>query len=118
MAANNNPQKNALYQACKVITGKGVLSYAYIWEPRPEEDGKEPKYSTSFLIPKSDVKTLQKIKDAINAAAQLGQMDKWGGKLPNPLKHPLRDGDAEADEKGEEYRGHVSDTFAIEKIVH
>jgi len=106
MAANNNPQKTALYQACKVITGKGILSYAYIWEPRPEEDGKEPKYSTSFLIPKSDVKTLQKIKDAINAAAQLGQMDKWGGKLPSPLKHPLRDGDAEADEKGEEYRGH------------
>jgi len=106
MAANNNPQKTALYQACKVITGKGILSYAYLWEPRPEEKGKAPKYSTSFLIPKTDTKTLQKIKNAINAAAQLGQNDKWGGKIPAQLKHPLRDGDVEADEKGEEYRGH------------
>jgi len=107
MAATiNNTQKENLLKACKVVTGKGILSYAYIWEPRPEEEGKAPKYSTSFLIPKTDVATLQKIKDAINAAAQLGQAGKWNGKIPNPLKHPLRDGDAEADEKGDEYRGH------------
>jgi len=98
--------KQALSKACKVTTGVGIISYAYIWEPRPEEDGKPAKYSTSFLIPKSDIKTLTNIKNAINAAAQLGQAEKWNGKIPDPLKHPLRDGDVEADEKGEEYRGH------------
>jgi len=107
MAANTNTiDRKKLSDICKVTTGVGIISYAYIWQPRPEEDGKPAKYSTSFLIPKSDVKTLTKIKNAINAAAQLGQVDKWNGKIPDPLKHPLRDGDAEADEKGEEYRGH------------
>jgi len=102
----DDKSRQELYKACKVTTGLGIISYAYIWKPRPEEDGKAPKYSTSFLIPKSDMKTLTKIKNAINAAAALGQADKWNGKLPEQPKHPLRDGDAEADEKGEEYRGH------------
>ena len=99
-------KRKALMQTCKVTTGLGIISYAYVWEPRAEEEGKVPKYSVSFLIPKTDVKTLTKVKNAINAAAALGQVDRWNGKLPDPLKHPLRDGDKEADEKGEEYRGH------------
>ncbi len=102
----DNEKRKALMQLCKVTTGIGIISYAFIWEPRAEDDDKVPKYSVSFLVPKSDVKTLTKLKAAINAAAQLGQVDKWNGKLPDPLKHPLRDGDKEADEKGEEYRGH------------
>ena len=105
-ATTNTIDRKALVTTCKVTTGLGIISYAFLTEPRAEEDGKPAKYSTSFLIPKSDVKTLTKIKNAINAAAQLGQVDKWSGKIPNPLKHPLRDGDAEADDKGEEYRGH------------
>ncbi len=89
----------------KVITGKGRLSYAYVWQPR-EQDGQEPKYSTSFLIPKSDRDTLAKIMAAIEAAKEVGKSKKWGGKIPANLKLPLRDGDNEADEKGEEYLGH------------
>lgn len=89
----------------KVITGKGRLSYAYVWEPR-EQDGQEPRYSTSFLIPKSDKETLKKITDAIEAAKAKGAAKKWEGKTPANLKLPLRDGDEEADEKGEDYRGH------------
>lgn len=88
----------------KVITGKGRLSYAYVWQPR-EQIGQEPKYSTSFLIPKSDKETLKKINAAVEAAKELGKSKKWGGKLPGSLKMPLRDGDDETD-KGEEYRGH------------
>ena len=106
MSTTTSIDKKVLYADCKVTTGLGTISYAYLTEPRRDEDDKPAKYSTSFLIPKSDVKTLTNIKKAINAAAQLGQTDKWGGKLPSQLKHPLRDGDAEADEKGEEYRGH------------
>jgi hypothetical protein len=105
MSTTTTIDKKALYAACKVTTGLGVISYAYLTEPRKDEEDKPAKYSTSFLIPKTDVKTLGNIKNAINAAAELGKMDKWGGKIPNPLKHPLRDGDQEADEKGEEYRG-------------
>jgi hypothetical protein len=105
-ATIDNEKRKELLKTCKVTTGLGVISYAFLWEPRAEEEGKTPKYSTSFLIPKSDVKTLTKIKNAINAASELGQVDKWNGKIPAPLKHPLRDGDVEADEKGEEYRGH------------
>jgi hypothetical protein len=104
--ATNTIDRKALVTACKVTTGLGIISYAFLTEPRAEEEGKPAKYSTSFLIPKSDTKTLTRIKAVINAAAQLGQVDKWNGKIPNPLKHPLRDGDAEADEKGAEYAGH------------
>ena len=104
MSTTNNNEKQALSKACKVTTGLGIISYAYLTEPREDDNG-TLKYSTSFLIPKSDKKTLINIKNAINAAAQIGLEDKWGGKLPDPLKLPLRDGDKEADEKGEEYRG-------------
>jgi len=57
------------------------------------------------LIPKSDVNTLKKISNAIEAAARLGEATKWNGKRPTPLTHPLRNGDDVADEKGEIYRG-------------
>ena len=89
----------------KVITGKGRLSYAYVWQPR-EQDGQDSKYSTSFLIPKTDKETLKKIFAAIEAAKEMGRLKKWGGKIPANLKLPLRDGDEEADGRGDEYRGH------------
>lgn len=88
----------------KVLTGKGRLSYAYVWAPQ-EQDGQDPKYSTSFLFPKKDKDTLEKLNAAIEAAKEVGRK-KWGGKIPINLRTPLRDGDEEADEKGEEYRGH------------
>lgn len=89
-------------QANKMITGKGRLSYAYIWEPR-QQDGQDPKYSTSFLIPKTDKETIAKFNAAIEAAKELGKTKRWGGKIPSNLKLPLRDGDEEID-KGDEYR--------------
>jgi len=103
MAKNTNTTENAF--PTKVSTGTGRLTYAYVWEPR-EQEGQEAKYSTSFLIPKSDEETINKLKAAINAAAQQGAEKLWGGKYPKGLKVPLRDGDEEADEKGEEYAGH------------
>ena len=89
----------------KVITGKGRLSYAYVWEPRVQ-DGQDAKYSTSFLVPKTDKDTLKRLYDAIEAAKEMGKSKKWGGKVPANLKLPLRDGDEEADERGDAYRGH------------
>lgn len=92
--------------ATKVITGKGRLSYAYVWSPHKSDDDDEAKYSTRFMIPKEDTDTVRKIKAAIKAAADIGMKKYWGGELPKKFKIPLRDGDLEADEKSEELRGH------------
>ncbi len=96
--ANNNPTK--------VVTGKDTrLSYANIWEPKAINEGGEPKYSVSVLIPKTDKKTLKAISDAIDAAIEAG-IGKFGGKKPNKkqIKLPLRDGDVERDDDA--YAGH------------
>lgn len=81
----------------KVITGKNTRwSYANVWEPKPINGGK-PKYSVSLIIPKSDTRTIEKIKAAIKAAYEEGQGKlKGNGKSVPPLsslKTPLRDGD-------------------------
>ena len=77
----------------KVITGLVRFSYLYIWEPRVERDGQKPKYSASLIIPKSDKKTLKKIKAAIEHAKEQGKNNKFGGKIPAGLETPLHDGD-------------------------
>lgn len=74
----------------KVIIA-GRLSYVNIWEPQ-SINGSEPKYSVSLIIPKSDIVTLNKIKQAIEVAKQEA-ISKFGGKIPANLKLPLRDGD-------------------------
>lgn len=87
----NNPMK--------VITGPDTRwSYANVWEPKSINGG-TPKYSVSLIIPKSDTRTIARIKAAIEAAYQEGQSKlKGNGKTVPPLsaiKTPLRDGDAE-----------------------
>lgn len=78
----------------KVITGKVRFSYAHVFEPVAMSEGQEPKYQVSLIIPKSDLKTLEKIEKAIEAAKVVGK-DKISknGKLMPGLKMPLRDGD-------------------------
>ena len=77
--------------ATKVITGKVRASFVHIFEPQ-SVNGSEPKYSCSFIIPKSDTETIGKIREAVEQARQDG-VTKWGGKIPPNLKLPLRDGD-------------------------
>ena len=55
-------------------------------------NGSEPKYSVSAIIPKSDTKTINAIKAAIEQAKK-DSLSKWGGKVPSNLHLPLRDGD-------------------------
>lgn len=88
----------------KVTTGKVRLSYANIFEAKAME-GQEPKFSTMLLIPKTDKKTLTAIKNAVEAAKELGKSSKFNGKIPANLKTPLRDGDAEYPDD-ETYAGH------------
>lgn len=81
----------------KVITGKVRFCYANVFEPTAMAEGDTPKYNVCILIPKSDTKTLEKIKQAIEAAKQAGKAklaDK-NGKIPSTIKLPLRDGDEE-----------------------
>lgn len=81
----------------KVITGKVRFCYTHVFEPVTMNDGDNPKYNISILIPKSDTKTIDKIKKAIEAAKQAGKAkiaDK-NGKIPSTIKLPLRDGDEE-----------------------
>ena len=89
----------------KLTTGKVRLSYANIWKPKAMAEGQEEKYSVSLLIPKSDTKTVNAIKQAIKTAAEEAQHTKFGGKVPGNLKSPLRDGD---DERSDDpnYAGH------------
>ena len=67
--AKNFTVKNPM----KVITGEDTRwSFANVWEPKSINGG-APKYSVSLIIPKSDTKTVAKIKAAIEAAYAEGE---------------------------------------------
>ena len=83
----------------KVITGPNTtFSYLNCWDPKAIQGG-TPKFSVSLIIPKSDVKTIEKIKAAIQAAYEEGQSKLKGNGKSVPalstLNTPLRDGDLE-----------------------
>ena len=103
----NTANKNAVNPA-KVITGVCRLSYANIWQAKSINGG-APKYSASVLIPKSDTKTVAKVKAAIQAAYEEGEGKLKGNGKTVPslasLKTPLRDGDTERPDD-EAYAGH------------
>ena len=82
----------------KVITGPNtVFSYLTVLEPKTPPGGGTAKYSVSLIIPKNDTVTVQKIRDAIQAAYEEGEGRlKGNGKTVPPLgsiHSPLRDGD-------------------------
>lgn len=78
----------------KVVTGKVRFSYLNAFTPKAINEGDEPKFSVSLLIPKSDKETIGKIKKAIKDALEEGKA-KFNGKVPTVFKNPLRDGDEE-----------------------
>ena len=83
----------------KVITGPNTrFSYANIWEAKSINGG-APKFSVSLIIPKSDTRTVEKIKAAIEAAYKEGESKLKGNGRSVPalsaIKNPLRDGDTE-----------------------
>jgi len=90
---------NKIQNPMKVVTGPNTRwSYANVWEPKSINGG-APKYSVSLIIPKSDVKTIARIKAAIEAAYRDGEAKLKGNGKSVPalsvLKTPLRDGDIE-----------------------
>ena len=69
------------------------FSYVHVFQPAAIGDGGEQKYSVSCIIPKSDTKTVEKVKAAIRTAFDEGVSSKFKGKRPANWKNPLRDGD-------------------------
>jgi len=95
--SNNSNKVNS--NPMKVITGPDTRwSYANVWEAKSINGG-TPKFSVSLIIPKSDTRTIAKIKAAIESAYREGEAKlKGNGKTVPPLsaiKTPLRDGDTE-----------------------
>lgn len=92
-----------------VVTGKVRLSYAHLFTPHANQQGGEPKYSTTILIPKSDIATKQRMDAAIAAAIQQGISGKWNGVRPAQVKNPVWDGDGlkqNGEPFGQECKGH------------
>jgi len=90
---------NKVNNPMKVITGPDTRwSYANIWEAKSINGG-TPKFSVSLIIPKSDTKTVAKVKAAIEAAYIEGEAKLKGNGKSVPtfaaIKTPLRDGDIE-----------------------
>ena len=73
-------------------TGEARLSYVHLSEPYSNNGG-EAKYSTTVLVPKSDVQTKARIDAAIEYAKQKGVAEKWNGALPPVVALPIYDGD-------------------------
>ena len=83
-----------MYQniATKVLTGVVRLSYANLVTPRANQQGGEPKYGVTLLIPKSDTATKLDIEQSMKAAYEEGVSKKWGGAHPQ-MNQLLWDGD-------------------------
>lgn len=94
----------------RLVTGEARLSYVNLLSPRARQDGGEPKYSVTILVPKSDVQTKSRIDAAIEAAKQIGKDKKWNGVIPPMVAIPVYDGDgvkpSDGMPFGEECKGH------------
>lgn len=83
-----------MYQniATKVLTGEVRLSYANLTTPKVPQQGGDPKYSVTLLIPKTDTATIADINASIKEAYEDGVSKKWGGAHPTP-RAIVHDGD-------------------------
>jgi hypothetical protein len=93
-----------------VVTGKVRLSYVHLFTPYASQHGADPKYSSTILVPKTDIATKQRIDAAINAAIHEGVASRWNGVRPPVLAIPIYDGDgvrpSDGMPFGEECKGH------------
>lgn len=94
----------------QITTGKCRLSYVSVFEPKLMQDNVTEKFSVTLLIPKTDSRTLAKIKAAQDEAVNVFKNKNPGKRLPANLSTTLHDGDGLKD-NGEEYgpecRGHM-----------
>lgn len=88
-------------KACRVVTGRHtVFAFLNVVNPKPQLYGNgKPIYSAQLIIPKSDTRTMDKIRDAIVQAITEGQYKLQQG-FEGPVKAaelelPVHDGDIE-----------------------
>ncbi|GHV36263.1 hypothetical protein FACS1894187_10580 [Synergistales bacterium] len=93
----------------KVLTGEVRLSYVTVTTPRAAQQGGDPKYSVTLLIPKTDLATKADIDASMQAAAQDAMAKVWNGVRPPNLRIPIYDGDGvrpSGEPFGAECKGH------------
>jgi hypothetical protein len=89
---NQQPQKDP--QIIKLTNVR--LSYPQLFVPKAQEEGKEPKFSASFLLDKKQHAALIKQIETLTERTALDQFKK-----KVPLKRvPLRDGNEKSDKEG------------------
>ena len=98
--------------ATKVITGKVRFSFVNIFEPKEDNNGGNPKYSVTLLIPKSDTATLTKIKEAMAEARENFCKRNGATALPQKPNHTLHDGDGVRD-SGDPYGPECKGCYVI-----
>lgn len=83
-------------KSIKIQTGLCRLSYAYVFEPRPNDDPtQKAKYSASIIIPKTEKRTLAAIKEAVSKLRQDPEARGiWGGS-DRGIHEPLHDSDTD-----------------------
>jgi hypothetical protein len=96
----------------KIVTGKCRFSYVNVFEPREDQNGGDPKYSLTLLIPKSDTATVEKIKGAIAEAREAFCKKNGASALPARPNHTLHDGDGVRD-SGDPYGPECKGCYVI-----
>ena len=109
-------KKNTLRET-KVVTGNVIIVFPQLFEPRAVEEGGEKKYSARLIIPKSDKRTIMRIKQARQNAIENGLERHWNGKKPKKFEvKELLDGDEFNEERvgdGEEPRPEMVDAYYL-----
>lgn len=91
-----------------ITTNKVRASYVNIFQPRVPENGGDPKYSVTLLIPKTDTATINAIFSEIEKAKQDGAQKAFNGNIPPMCRIPIYDGDGyrpSGEPFGEECKG-------------
>lgn len=92
----------------KAVIGTVRFSYAHVFEPWKAKESDPARYYATLLIPKSDTKTINQVKECIKTAYEKAVTEKWGGKRPAKWHNPLQDGDQPKDDgesRGDAYKG-------------
>lgn len=97
-------RKKELYELRRVKTGKVRINFQSLFKKKAKDDGSE-RYEVMLLIPKTDTKTLEAMKRALEAGAELSKFGSLGEiKELEGRVNPLRDGDTEKDKKTRKLR--------------
>lgn len=93
--------------AIKITLNNVRFAYAHVFQPHKfEGDDKEPRYSVTILIPKSNKAEVEKAQSAVQKAYSEAQLTRWGNRKPAKWFNPLQDGDepnGDGEDRGEAF---------------